>query len=193
MVSLRARAFAMLDYKWPPAIGGRMSGENKVLVKAIYEAFPNGDIDTIIGFMDDNVDWHIPGVSPLSGRHYGRDQVRQYLADLNRLVQFDEFDVDEMVAEASTVVATGRQRCTVRETGDRFGYDWAHVFKIRNGKVTVLRVYDDTYEAAAAFGQSRQERAALGGPLKPTHPPFSREWEPEPDTECKPGRHTGKH
>src|SRR5262249_32146521 len=100
-----------------------MSSENKALVKTIYSAFANGQIDTILGLADENVDWHAPGASALAGRRYGRNQVRQFLMEMDRLVRFDEFEVEEIVAENDTVVALGRQRCTVRQTGDRFGYE----------------------------------------------------------------------
>ena len=52
-----------------------MSTENVDLIRRGYEAFGRGDISTVLGIFDPNIDWHIPGRSPLSGDYHGHDEV----------------------------------------------------------------------------------------------------------------------
>jgi ketosteroid isomerase-like protein len=123
--------------------------------------------------MTEDVAWSSPGGAPYSGYRLGRDQVRQYFAELDRLVRLDEFDADEFLEDGGEVVVLGRERATVRETGGHFETTFAHVFTMRNGKVARVRIFADTHAEASAFGESTKERQALGGSLGVTHEAFS--------------------
>lgn len=49
------------------------------------------------------------------------------------------------------VLATGAWSAAVKSTGRSFATEWAMVFGFRDGKISSLRVYEDTATAAAAF------------------------------------------
>ena len=53
-----------------------MSDQNAQLIRDGYEAFAQGDIPTVLGLFDKDIDWHVPGRSPLSGDYHGHDGVR---------------------------------------------------------------------------------------------------------------------
>ena len=150
-----------------------MSNDNKQLVKGMYDAFGRGDIATVLAGMTEDVSWHLPGAAPFSGRHHGRGEVERFFSELNRLVQLDQFDVDEVLGDGDRVVVLGRERMTVRETGQHVEFPWAHVYRVRNGKVSEAYLFDDTHAVASAFGESTKEKQALGGPLGVSHGVFS--------------------
>jgi uncharacterized protein len=156
-----------------------MSSENKQLVQRMYDAFNRGDIDTVLANMTDDITWYMPGPAPFAGHRAGRDEVRKFFAEAAGATQMDEFDVDELLADGDRVVALGRQRATVRETGRHFESRWAHVYTIRTGKVAACEIYMDTHAAASAVGESTRERQALTGSLGITHPTFSGRGTPE--------------
>jgi len=145
----------------------------KPMIRALYDAFARGDIETILAALADDVVWDAPGGAPYSGRRFGRAGVRQYLAAVDRLVRIDEFDADEVLEDGDYVVVLGRERATVKESGRHFETAFAHLYKLRGGKVAEVRLFSDTNAAASAFGESIAERKALGGPLGVTHEAFS--------------------
>jgi len=56
--------------------------QNIQLVKDAYAAFLRGDINTILGMLDDTIDWHgvigTEGVLPQAGRRHGRPAVAEF-------------------------------------------------------------------------------------------------------------------
>ena len=48
---------------------------NAELIQSGFEAFAKGDMDTIAGLFSDDIAWHAPGTSALSGDFHGRDEV----------------------------------------------------------------------------------------------------------------------
>ncbi len=148
---------------------------NSQSIRELYAAFSRGDIETLLKAMTEDVDWYSPGTTSFSGRRSGRDQVRRYFEELNHLVSFDEFDLDDVLIDGDKAVTMGRERVKVKETGRHFESDWVHVFTYRAGRISAVRLFFDTHAMAAAFGESERERAALTGPLGVTHPAYSGE------------------
>jgi uncharacterized protein len=156
-----------------------MNGDNKQLIRRVYDAFQSGNVDGILQNLTDDFDWNAPGSAPFSGFRHGRDQMREFFTEVRRLVRFDQFDIDDIVAEGDKLVVIGRQRATVLETGRHFETPFAHIFKVRGDKLASGLALSDTEAAAACFGESRRERQALTGSLGITHPAFSGRGTPE--------------
>jgi len=145
----------------------------------MYDAYNKGDIETVLANMTDDFTWYAPGPAPFAGQRRGRDEMRNFFTETVRWVQIDQFDVDEILADGDKVVVLGQQRATVRETGRHFETRWAHVYTLRNGKVSAGQVFTDTDAIASALGESTRERQALTGSLGITHPAFSGRGTPE--------------
>ncbi len=56
-----------------------MSAENVDIMRRGYDAFNRGDIDTVMGILDQNIEWHEPDVEglPSRGTHHGSQQVAE--------------------------------------------------------------------------------------------------------------------
>ncbi|MGA8414522.1 MAG: nuclear transport factor 2 family protein [Xanthobacteraceae bacterium] len=52
-----------------------MNHPNRDLIKRTYDAFGRGDIPTVLGILDKQIRWHVPGQSPLSGDYSGHEEV----------------------------------------------------------------------------------------------------------------------
>ncbi len=54
-----------------------MSEENVNIVRQGYDAFNRGDVDTVMGIMDPNIEWQEPDVEglPDRGTHHGSEAV----------------------------------------------------------------------------------------------------------------------
>ena len=126
---------------------------NTQLVQQVLDSFKQGDIPTVLAGMTDDVQWIIPkieGVS-FSGERTGRDAVGRFFADLASQQDVIQFEPRQFVASEDEVVALGHYAWNVKATGRRWECDYAHVFTIRDGRVSRFREYTDTAAAAAAF------------------------------------------
>ena len=56
--------------------------KNIELVKNGYEAFSAGDIETVMGLFDDNIEWVQPGDSAISGTYHGKAELGGHLSRL---------------------------------------------------------------------------------------------------------------
>src|SRR4051794_37891947 len=80
--------------------------ENSDALKKGYEAFNNGDADTVAALYSDDVTWEGPNSEgvPMSGKNEGKDAVLQALGQVGE--QFESFHVspDELIEEGDTIV-----------------------------------------------------------------------------------------
>lgn len=129
--------------------------QNTQVVKDAYAAFQRGDINTILGSLDDAVVWEAvkgtEGVVPTAGVRRGRPAVGEFFSQVNDSITFDVFEPREFVAQGDTVVTIGQYRGKAKSTGRPFSSDWVMVFTFRNGKVVRFREFADSAAFVRAF------------------------------------------
>ncbi|MGP3984023.1 nuclear transport factor 2 family protein [Streptomyces sp. KR80] len=121
------------------------------LVRRSYEAFSKGDMDTLASLMTADVVHHVPGISPISGHHKGRDACLQLYRRL-----FDE-TAGTLRVDLDSVLGDGRGHVISVHTfradrGDR-GLELREglFFTIVGGKITDIDECNEDLEAADAF------------------------------------------
>jgi ketosteroid isomerase-like protein len=57
------------------------------LIQKGFEAFAKGDMDTVGALFDDDIRWHSPGTSALSGDYRGKAEVFGFFAKLQELTE----------------------------------------------------------------------------------------------------------
>lgn len=129
-----------------------MSEQNKEIVKQAYENFKSGNIESLLGQLSDSVEWQLPDIEnvPFAGKRSGRASVAQFFSLLTEDQDALQFEPQEFIAEGEKVVALGQYLWRVKSTGREYGGQWAHVFTIRDGKITGFQEYMDTAAAATA-------------------------------------------
>ena len=127
--------------------------ENAQKAQALYAAFGRGDIQTLLSGLTPDVDWTLAGPAeiPLAGQRRGRDQVAAFFKGVGEMIEFQQFEPQEFIAQGDKVVVIGHERGRVKATGCAFDEDWVPVFTLREGKVTKFREYYDTAAVLAAF------------------------------------------
>lgn len=127
---------------------------NLQVVQALYTAFGQGDMSTILNLLAEDVDWFFNGRAedvPFAGQRSGHAQMIEFFTIVGQTCEVQEFGPHEMMAFEDKVLSLGHERVGVRATGKVFETDWAHLFTIRNGKIARLREYYDTAAMAEAF------------------------------------------
>jgi ketosteroid isomerase-like protein len=125
--------------------------QNVELVQQGYEAFGRGDIEGLLSLFDDNIEWVTPGPPdlPTAGTRRGRQEIAQFFQTLNDLFEIQRFEPKTFVAQGDRVVVLGDDTARLRATGKVLTESWAHVFVLRNGKVTSFQEYLDTAATVA--------------------------------------------
>ena len=125
-------------------------GANKDVVGQAYAAFGAGDIPTLIGLLDDGVDWSSPKTLPQGGTFRGKDGVVKFFEGVG--AAWDSLQID---AETVDELGSGQVVGVVRGSGTLQGgrdatYGASHVFDVRDGKITRFREYVDIDDAISA-------------------------------------------
>ena len=129
--------------------------QNTNVVQDAYAAFGRRDIETLLGYVDENVRWQgVMGTAayvPFSGERTGKAQVAEFFRQVAAAVDFQQFEPREFVAQGDKVVAIGHYRAITKQTGKSFESDFAMVFTLRDGKVTRFQEFTDSAGINATF------------------------------------------
>jgi uncharacterized protein len=129
---------------------------NVEMMRQAYEAFGRGDIPTVLGVMDANIEWREAEGNPYqpSGDPWrGPDAILQNLF-VKLGADWDGFTVHpkEFHDAGSTVVVEGRYTGVHRATGKSLDCQVCHIWKVREGKVTSFQQFADTAQLQEVMG-----------------------------------------
>jgi ketosteroid isomerase-like protein len=121
-------------------------------LKGLYDAFAKGDVATVLGTMDDRIEWREPESMPY-GDQVGPQAVAEnvfarVLQDVNEFVVAPE----EFVDGGETIAVVGTYSGRGAKTGQRFSTPFVHVWRFRAGKIVYFRTYTDTKVWVDALG-----------------------------------------
>ena len=114
-------------------------------VRQVYQAFAQGDIPTVLSFLNPEIDWTEAEGFPYAGTYHGPRAVLEGV--FMRLgSEWNGFAVatDEFIDAGDTVVVLGKYSGTYKATGKSFQADFAHVWKVQDGKAIRFMQYVDT-------------------------------------------------
>ena len=114
-------------------------------VRGVYDAFARGDIPAVLGFLSPHIEWTEAEGFPYGGTYVGPEAVLNGV--FMRLgTEWDGFAAvpDEFIDGGDTVVALGAYGGTYKATGKSIQADFAHVWKVRDGKAVRFTQYVDT-------------------------------------------------
>jgi uncharacterized protein len=114
-------------------------------VKAIYQAFAEEDIPSVLGSLSRDIAWTEADGFPYAGTYHGPGSV---LTDVFMRLgsEWHGFAAvpDEFIDGGDTIVTLGKYSGTYKATGKSFQANFAHIWKLQNGKVIRFIQYVDT-------------------------------------------------
>ena len=131
-----------------------MSQDETAIARQIYEAFAKGDVPTVLGRFDPQIDWReAEGYAYADGNPYiGPDAI------LNGIFvrlggEWDGFAVKptEFLPTPDGVVTLGRYAGKYKATGRAVDAQFVHVWRMKNGKVSHFQQFTDTAQFMAAM------------------------------------------
>lgn len=126
---------------------------NLATTSALFAAFGEGDIDTILTYLEEDVviEFYGPSTIPYAGKRNGLEEARGFFETVLASVDIHQFEPEEMMAVDDKVIVTGHLNLRAKSTGGVIDSDFVHVITLRNGKWLRFRDFMDTAAAVAAF------------------------------------------
>ena len=118
---------------------------NVDLIRGAYDAFAKGDVPTVLGFLSPDINWTEAEGFPYGGTYVGPRAVLENV--FMRLgTEWEGFAAvpHEFIDGGDSVVALGKYSGTYKATGKSFQADFAHVWKMKDGKAVKFVQYVDT-------------------------------------------------
>lgn len=130
-------------------------GKNCDIVKGVYAAFGKGDVPAVLGAFDPGITWNeaenflYADGNPYAGPQAVAEGVFQRIvSDVEGFAVAPEHFIDG----GDTILVEGRYRGTMKSTRTRVDAQFAHVWRMRDGKVIRFQQYTDTKQWATAAG-----------------------------------------
>jgi ketosteroid isomerase-like protein len=118
---------------------------NVDLIRGAYDAFAKGDVGTVLGLLSPEINWTEAEGFPYGGTYVGPRAVLENV--FMRLgSEWDGFAAVpcEFIDGGDSLVALGKYSGTYKATGKSFQAEFAHVWKIKEGKAVKFVQYVDT-------------------------------------------------
>lgn len=130
---------------------------NLSVIDGAYKAFAVGDIPAVLAVMDANIVWNeAEGNSYADGNPYiGPDEVLNgvfvRIGEDHEYFNLTDIKLHEM--SNNQVLATLRYKAKLKKNGAEYNTQAAHLWTLKDGKVTNFQQYVDTKQLADAFGK----------------------------------------
>jgi hypothetical protein len=121
--------------------------QNVATIQSVYEAFGQGNVETIVNAVADDVDWATDGVpiAPWYGVRNGKEGVASFFADVAEAVDVQDFGVEAIGSSENEVFAFLRFAFRAKTTGKEASYHLHHYFRFNaEGKIEYYRGSEDS-------------------------------------------------
>jgi ketosteroid isomerase-like protein len=120
--------------------------ENVKIVQQMLGAFGQGDMETFLSFLSEDIEWEVIGPEeiPFAGKYKGKEGVMNFVQKAGEYIQIQKMDPIKIVAQNDTVVIFCMETFMVNATGKMYEGKFVDVFTVKDGKVNKLTEYSDT-------------------------------------------------
>lgn len=125
-------------------------------IRSLYDAFARGDAETVLGMLDENVEWKEAEGGPLAedNPYIGPQAVAEGIfGPLTTDMEGFTVTPKQFVAEGPDVVALGRYTGTHKASGEPLDAQFVHHWTVEDGKVTRFQQYTDTEQWTRIYGE----------------------------------------
>ena len=128
--------------------------ENVEIVQGIYSAFARGDMKLVLAPFADSLEFQHPmpqSIWPWAGSRSGRQGFAEFFAGVSETLEYERLEPHQFIAQDDSVAVVLSERTRVRATGVFFEISEVHLFRLENGKVVQLTIFEDTAPIIAAL------------------------------------------
>jgi ketosteroid isomerase-like protein len=119
------------------------------IVEAFYKASAERDIDRVMSFVADDVDWLVQGpvdIFAFLGQRRGKAAVLDGFAEIARQLDVTGYKVETLLVDGDRAAALIRLTSVVRATGKVMSVRTSQFSRFRDGKIIEMRSVLDSYD-----------------------------------------------
>lgn len=125
-------------------------------VRALYAAFAKGDMPAALATMAPDIVWNEAENYPYADRNPYVGPEAVLMGVFARIgADWDGFAAisDEIIDGGGTIVSLGHYAGIYKASGKPMRAQFAHVFRVKNGKIAAFQQYADTLGTAISMGR----------------------------------------
>ena len=128
-------------------------GANTDTVRRVYEAFAKGDVPTVLGAMDEKIDWQEPASLPFGNQIGAQAVAENIFGPVVSQIEGFTLTPHELVDGDDIVCAIGTYTGKGTKTGIDLNAEFVHIWRFgADGKIKGFRTYTDTQLWNEALG-----------------------------------------
>ena len=133
--------------------GDAIMTKAETIVRRFYQALARGDVPAVMSLLDENIAWtEAEGFPYYSGTWHGPQAVLEnLLKPLARDWQDFSAKAHEFIAQGDRIVSLGTYSGRFKKTGRSLSAPFAHVWTVRDGKLTRFDMHTDTAKVLEAL------------------------------------------
>lgn len=119
------------------------------IVEAFYRASAERDIEGMMSFIADDVDWLVQGpidVFAFFGQRHGKDAVLDGYREVGRKLEITSYRIESLLVDGDCAAALIKVTAIVRATGKVISIKTSQFSRFRNGKIVEMRAVLDSYD-----------------------------------------------
>ena len=128
--------------------------ETTQLLQKTYDSFNAGDIDGVLSYIAEDIEFvfaDVPKISFYRSRR-GRDSVAEFFASMGDHQELNgAIDIREIIVQGNKAAVFGHASFHVKSTDRDWESDFAHMWTVEGGKLTRFQEYADTAAMSAAY------------------------------------------
>jgi ketosteroid isomerase-like protein len=131
-----------------------MPHENVSLIRGMYDAFAQGDVPKVLEGMHPEIEWNEAEHFPYAdGNPYVGPQavVEGVFKRLGDEWEYWKLAIEDIHDAGDTVIALGRYQAAYKQNGATIDAQFAHVWKVHDGKAVRFQQYADTEQVNRAM------------------------------------------
>lgn len=128
-------------------------GANADALRKLYDAFGTGDVATVLGAMDEKIDWQEPTGLPFENQVGPQAVAENIFGPVTTQIEGFSVTPSEIIDGGDVVAAIGTYRGKGAANGVPLDAEFVHVWRFgTDGKITGFRTYTDTHLWRRALG-----------------------------------------
>ncbi len=121
-----------------------LNKKNVAIVEQAVQAINAGDADALLSLFSDDIEFWMPGSTPVSQRTRGKAEFLNIFALVaQRLEKMVMLEVTNMIPAGDWVIMESRGDALTKH-GEAYRNTYCHLWKIQDGKVVSFTEYNDT-------------------------------------------------
>lgn len=122
-------------------------------IEKFFSSLKQGDIEGAVDTVHEEAEFSAPGPDtvPIYNEFHGKKGVREFIRILGELFDSEAFEIYDLVQKDNYVFATGLMKHRVKRTGKLFECEWALVSKVKDGKIILYKMFEDTAALEKAY------------------------------------------